>query len=216
MLLNYFLLASSVSIDSLGIGITYGLRKMKITKPAKLILFLFSFIITMFSVFLGNLLTKYLPEFLTRWIGTLLLIGMGIWIISQSLFPSRQKENSSQIVSFPKIHQFILEPLGITIQIIRNPVTSDLDDSHQIDAKEAFYLGLALSLDSICVGIGSSLIGFNTLLFPILVATFQLIFLSLGTRIGKKILTTSSLPESIWNVISGGLLLLIGIGKLFL
>ena len=40
MLLTYLVLAISVSIDSLGIGITYGLRNTKITKLAKIILFI--------------------------------------------------------------------------------------------------------------------------------------------------------------------------------
>ncbi len=57
----------------------------------------------------------------------------------------------------------------------------------KIDAKEAIYMGIALSIDSICVGICSSVIGYNSYIFPILVASFQLIFLSFGKLIGEKI-----------------------------
>ena len=39
MLLNCILLALSVSIDSLGIGITYGLKKTKIIAISNIILF---------------------------------------------------------------------------------------------------------------------------------------------------------------------------------
>ncbi len=105
--------------------------------------------------------------------------------------------------------------MGITIKIIRDPISSDLDGSKRIDWKEALYLGFALSLDSIGVGIGGSIVGINSIMFPILVAGFQLIFLSLGNFIGKKLISSISLPKNIWSVISGILLIVIGIYKLF-
>ena len=49
-----------------------------------------------------------------------------------------------------KIYSFFIELLGITIKIIKNPTSSDLDSSHSIDSKEALFLGFALSLDSSC------------------------------------------------------------------
>ena len=51
MLLTYVLLAFSTSIDSIGIGATYGLRNIQISKKAKLILFTISFTISMLAVF---------------------------------------------------------------------------------------------------------------------------------------------------------------------
>ena len=40
MVLNYLFLAISSSIDSLGIGLTYGIKNTKITILAKLIIFI--------------------------------------------------------------------------------------------------------------------------------------------------------------------------------
>lgn len=213
MILNYFLLATSVSIDSLGIGITYGLRKTKLTFLAKFVLFAFSFIVTSISIYLGSFIASFLPSFFTKLIGTILLISMGIWVIYQSVFSSTEKK---RIDSSPKIHQIFFKSLGITIQIIRDPITSDFDQSHLIDAKEALYLAFALSIDSICVGIGSSFIGANSLLFPFLVSIFQLLFLSLGGKIGEKVSTSCHLPENIWSILSGSLLIFIGFSRLFI
>lgn len=56
MFFNYVALAISASIDSLGIGITYGLKNTKIVFSAKLVLFIISIIITAFSMLLGNFL----------------------------------------------------------------------------------------------------------------------------------------------------------------
>ena len=46
MILNCIVLALSVSIDSFGIGITYGIKNTKITNWSKLILFTISLIVT--------------------------------------------------------------------------------------------------------------------------------------------------------------------------
>ena len=46
MFFNTLVLALSSSIDSLGIGITYGLRHIKLLKKSKIILFLVSIFIT--------------------------------------------------------------------------------------------------------------------------------------------------------------------------
>lgn len=177
MYCSFILLAICVSIDSLGIGMTYGLKNTKITFWAKWILFLISFFITSLSLLAGKAISAFLPSNVTDLIGTLLLILLGIWMIVQ-------------------------------------PSNGDFDHSNYIDSKEAIFLGVALSLDAIGIGIGSSMIGFHSFIFPLLVALFQLIFLSFGSYIGRKIQKNSRLPENIWNLISGILLIGIAVTKL--
>lgn len=213
MLFSYLILAISVSIDSLGIGITYGLRDTKISKIANIILFTMSIIITSLSVIIGNKITSIFPEYVTTFIGAIFLICMGIWVIYQALKNKEEINNYHALDNEPKIYKIFIEFLGITIQIIRDPISSDLDNSKKIDWKEALYLGIALSIDSICVGICSSIIGYTSILFPVFVASFQLVFLSMGRLLGKKIASASNIPENIWSVLSGVLLICIGISR---
>ena len=206
MLLNLILIAICVSLDSLGIGLTYGLKNTKISFYAKIILFIISILITTFSIILGNYICKIFSQNISKMLGSILLCVMGLWIIIQSITNNKEK--------IKKEYHFFIKFLGITIQIIRDPNYSDLDNSNNIDAKEAVYLGIALSLDSIGIGIGSSIIGLNSFLFPILVAVFQLFFLSIGSFLGEKIKDISNIPENIWSIISGTLLIFIGISKI--
>lgn len=215
MLLTYLVLAISVSIDSLGIGITYGLRNTKITRFAKIILFIISVLITAFSVCIGNTISNIFPKIVTTFIGSIFLAFMGLFVIYQSLKNKDEIKKDSKLKNEQKVYKFFIDFLGITIQIIRNPISSDLDGSKNIDWKEALYLGIALSIDSVCIGICSSVIGYGSLLFPILVALFQLSFLSVGRFLGEKISSVSSIPENIWNVLSGVLLICIGISRFF-
>lgn len=206
MLFTIILLALSVSIDSLGIGITYGLRKTSISTPAKFILFIISFAFVCISVTLGYFLISILPNNIIKTVSVILLCLMGFLIIYEAMNTTEKKEYKS--------HQIFLKPLGITIQIIKNPISSDLNNSKIIEKNESIYLAFALSLDSICVGITSSSFGIYSLLFPILVPLFQFLFLNVGIILGKKIVLYNTSIKK-WNILSGILLIIIGILRVF-
>lgn len=192
IMFNSILLAISSSIDSLGIGITYGIKKTKISPIGKIILFIISITITYLSIFLGNLIHSIFPSFLTKLIGSFILIFMGIYICFEAL---KKKSRSSNVFN--------------------NPISSDLDNSNTIDSKESVILAIALSLDSFCIGICGSITDINLALFPFLVSIFQLIFLNFGTIIGIKINDFYKLQQNIWSIISGFLLITIGFFRFF-
>lgn len=214
MFLSYFILAISSSIDSLGLGITYGIKDTKITIFAKIILFITSLLFASISISIGNFINEFLPDIICNVLSFLILFSMGFWIILQSFNNSSKDKNILKINKQKKIYKFFIKSLGITIQIIKNPINSDLDNSKKIEAREALYLGLALSLDSLCIGIGNSVMGNASFIFPFLVATFQFIFLTIGLLFGKKINSIANIPDNIWSIISGLLLIFISIFKL--
>lgn len=219
MLFTTILLAISSSIDSLGIGITYGIRNTTILFNGKLVIFLISFIVTLISLYLGNILKLIFPKFVIDYLGSFLFILIGIFICIQAL---KKDKNNIKDISYNektinkkerKTYSFFIKFLGITIKIIKDPVSSDFDNSNKIDSKEALFLGFALSIDSLCVGIGGSIVGINTYVFPFLVGFFQLFFLKTGNFLGKKLYSFSKLPSNIWSIISGILLITLGIIK---
>ncbi len=223
MLFNVLILAFSSSIDSFGIGITYGLRKIKLSCLSGITLLIISVIITSSSILIGKNLNYILPEFITSLIGSLLLVLMGSLIIFQVINKKGNKFNPKSPISdslvhseSKKIYQFFIKFLGITIQIIKDPVSSDLDNSKKIDIKESIYLGITLSIDSFCIGIGGSILGISSILFPILVSVFQLLFLSLGRLFATKVGQNAKIPDNTWNLVSGILLIFIGISKIFI
>lgn len=223
LFLAIIILAISVSIDALGIGVTYGLRNTSITKSADIILFLTSLVFAGISIFVGNVLSFILPENIIKFISVFILICMGFWIIYETLRPEvKEKECVEKGCAEKKckekkckVHQIFLKPFGITIQIIKNPIASDLNNSKSIEINEALYLAIALSIDSICVGISSVSFGNYSLLFPLFVPIFQLLFLNTGIKLGKRIVVSSSISNKIWNILSGMLLIVIGIIRAF-
>ena len=212
MLASVIILAISSSIDSLGIGITYGIKNTKISYLSYCILFIISFLIATFAIWLGGSIRYIFSEEIAKWIGSIILILMGFFILIQSF---KKEKNYKEIHQDEKIFSLFIKFLGITIQIIKNPINSDLDKSKRIEAKEAIFLGFALSLDSLCIGTGSSIIGIKSSLFPILISSFQIIFLQFGNILGMKLRKVKRIPDNIWSIISGALLICIGIFKLF-
>lgn len=206
MILTCMLLALSTSIDSIGIGLTYGIRDITISRQAKIILFIISLIISSISILIGNTLNNILSKEITNIIGSLILFFIGIIILVQTLKREKRQEK--------KVYKLFIKFLGITIKIIKDPISSDFDNSKKIDSKEAIYLGTALSLDSFSVGIGAGMLGSISIIFPLIVSLFQIVFLSLGRNIGEKLNKKIHIPSKIWSILSAVLLILIGIVRL--
>ena len=216
MFLDCLLLAIPISLDCIGIGMTYGIKNTYITPLAKFIIFSIFFIVTSIAVSIGTLIIEIFSLEFANIVGVILLVLMGLWIIYQSFRPKKKEIKKNKIeLSKPKIYKFIIKPLGLTIKIIKNPSNSDLDHSNHIDAKEALYLGSAISIDAFCAGIGCSAIGITSFFFPLFIAIFHILFLSFGSFIGEKLSNRTKIPDNIWSIISGVLLITIGISKLF-
>ena len=209
MFLSCFVLALTLSLDGICVGVTYGIKKTHILSISKLIIFSVLFIVSTCSITLGKFIIKIFPISFANFLGIVLLVLMGIWIIYQSFVPKKEKESKQ------KTYNFFIRPFGITIKIIKNPVNSDLDNSKFIDSKEALYLGFALSLDNFCAGVGCSAIGINLLLFPLFTSLFHVLFLTLGYQLGLNVANHSKIPDNIWSIISGLLLIGLGVFKLF-
>lgn len=221
--MSSLILAISSSIDSLGIGITYGIKNTKISYISKVILFAISFFTTIISIWFGDTLKNIFSESIAKIFGSSILILIGLFMFFQALKKDKKstkyynndllKNTNLNIKDEQKIFSFFIKFLGITIKIIKNPSSSDFNNSNLIDPKEAFFLGLALSIDSFCIGIGGSIIGINFTIFPLLISIFQLIFLSIGNYLGHKLNNCSKIPNNIWSILSSILLIIIGITK---
>lgn len=208
MAYQLLILALALSVDAFGIGITLGVRGIRISNGAKVIISCQAIAITFLALVLGDILGKLLPYGLSKYLGTLLLIFLGLWIIFQS--QKKQKPRTKKLSSSANLCIFI-KNLGITIQIIRTPQSCDLDNSETIDTLEAIYLGFALSIDAFGAVTGAGIIGGFTKLLPFTVALLQILLLALGTRTGKRIKSLCNINESLWTSASGVLLIAIGL-----
>lgn len=222
-ILSGILLAISLSMDALGIGVSYGLRGKKVPLLPKVIISLISLAFTAAAIGIGNIIVLFLPDQLAKLIGSGMLGVLGIVIIIQAL---SKKEGEEEVepeleVQRPqkKTWKIALKPLGLTIKIIRNEIYengSKADSAAIMGIRESLYMGVALSIDSFGAGISSAVSGINNFFVPVMVGLCQFIFLSLGIFCGQKLTSIKKADPKIFMLLSGAILVVLAIIRYFL
>ena len=217
MFFSIIILAVSLSLDALGAGVSYGLRKIKIPLIPKLFICFFSILYSGAALALGKSLSAVLPPYFSKLIGITILGLMGIWIITQALLKNDGEDESRVdcICDDKTLFKIVIKSLGISVHVIRNPLEGDIDRSGFIDIPESLLLGLALSVDAIGVGIGSALSGFHSMFIPFTVGLFQLAFLYAGTYFGEKFSMIKNLNRKVLSLLPGILLICLAIIRIY-
>lgn len=214
MIFQLLILALALSIDAFGIGVSYGIRKINFKITSFFVISFIAFLFSSVSIFFGNIIASIFSDKITSFISILILVMLGLFIIKKAL---EDNEEEKKLPSIDKEHKNIcsvfIKSLGITINIIKTPYICDIDKSLKIEPKEAFFLGIALSLDSIATSIYVSSFKRYSFIFPIFIVIFQLTFLLLGTFLGKKT-RLKLLDENKISIISGITLIVIAFGRL--
>lgn len=211
MIFSILLIAISLSLDAFGAGITYGMRKIRIPLTSKLIICFMSVLYSGIALIAGKAVHGLLPPAAASVTGAIILAAMGVYIILQAFLKKEESVKEKTSTEKRKLIEIAVKSLGITIQVIRNPDSGDIDRSGVIDTREALLLGFALSVDAIGVGIGSALAGIGSLLIPLTAGVFQMLLLHAGTRIGKRLGESSGLNKKMISVVPGILLITLAI-----
>lgn len=202
------LLALSISMDSFGIGISYGIKKIKLTKVSLLIIFLMSIGSLLVTWLTGQFIVSVISIYTAKIVCSLLLIILGIFIFTHALFdyfyPMQEEERL--------VKKLRIKSLQIIVNIIREPSSSDMDHSGFIDVKEALYIGAALSIDTLSVGLAGVIYGLNLMPFALYTVIMNITFLKTGEFIGKH--TAKQILEDKLKFLSGTIIIVMGILKL--
>lgn len=219
---SLLLLAFAVSVDGFGVGVTYGLRRIRIPFLSVIIIACCSGFIIWLSMQVGTLIAAYMPETVAKDVGACVLIGIGIWALVQL---KRGKEEDGAGEKKPPVitkvedrtHPVLvmiveLKRLGLVIQILKTPQAADVDRSGVISASEAVMLGVALSLDAFGAGLGAAMLGLPPLLTALTIAAASAFFLLGGLGFGFKFSNWKGMQAL--SLLPGIMLIVMGIMKL--
>jgi len=233
-LLSLLLLAFAVSLDGFGVGVTYGLRKIRIPVFSIVIIAFCSGCVIWLSMLAGGWITSYLSPGIARFLGAFILIGIGCWALAQLHLSRKDRLDSGEQEAaetgeadkaagltgrspvakeaLATLINIELKRFGVVIQILRTPQAADVDRSGYISSSEAVLLGLALSLDALGAGLGAAMLGFSPLLTAAFIALASGFFLMTGMRVGMRY---ASLPSvRAFSVLPGLILIVMGITRL--
>lgn len=207
--LSGILLAVSLSMDALGIGVSYGLRNMSVKILPKIIISFISLLFTAVAIGIGNIIVLFLPDYIAKIVGSAMLIVLGAVIIIQTLLKDKKQVKKNNDVK--KSLSFNIKPIGIIIKIVRYQNPCDIKETSNMGLKESIYMGIALSIDSFGAGISSAVSGINNFFVPIMVGICQFIFLSFGIFCGKKLSSFNKIDSKVFMFLSGILLIILAI-----
>lgn len=196
------ILVLSLCIDTFVTSIVYSSNKIKIPVVSGLIIDTICSLFLAISLFFGYLIKDFIPINIASTISFLLLLILGVYRLFEAFFKNLIKKyyDKGSPLTF-KIFEF-----KFILQIYADEVKADLDESKILSPKEAFFLAVALSLDSLTVGFGCSLGSVNYLATVLLSFLVGALLLVLGGYVGKNISKNYNLNLS-W--LSGVLLIIL-------
>lgn len=202
-----FFLVIAVSLDGFGVGITYGMRNIRVPIIALSIIMLCSGLIVLLSMTIGNMLTNFISPGQASKLGGFILIFLGFFSLI-NIF--RSKLN---FLSPKKVINESNKMFRIFKNILTKPIKADLDQSGVISANEAFLLGAALALDAFGAGIGASMLGYSPIITTLLVAIMSGAFLYSGIKLGLLLSKSDKLQQL--TFVPPFLLIILGIINVF-
>jgi putative sporulation protein YtaF len=182
-LISSILFGLAVSADGFAAGMAYGVKKIKIPIFSLLVIALASALAVSISMFCGRGLAMGLSPELASRLGALTILVLGSYFVLQAL---GEKISTIDTEAEQPIISVSIKPLGIIVQILKEPARADFDCSGIISAREAFFLGLALALDAMGVGWSGSPIPKFIMSIPFSRAS-SIFFSILANRYGGKL-----------------------------
>lgn len=184
------LIALVNNVDNIGVRIAYSVRGINISNSKNLYISIITFVISSISAFSGSMLSSIMSKSVASYISMTLLISIGVFIIVEPFM--KRKNNDNTIMN-----------------ILKDPGTADMDNSKDIDYKEATLLGIALSINNIGGCISAGMIGLNSLIVGLMSAVISFGCLWAGNYVTKFISKRFS-PKSA-STIAGIVLIVIGL-----
>lgn len=206
-MLEAILLVTALSLDAFVASIAYGTNKIRVPITSIAIISTICSFILAISILCGSTVKLILPENFTSKVSFTILLLLGIYYLFESIIKSYLKRNKS----LNKKIKLKFSNLQLVLDIYLDETKADFDNSKKLNSKEALYLAIALSIDSLAVGFASSLSQINYF-FVVLLSFFAGFFsILIGLFIGRKFADSSKFNLS-W--LSGVLLLILAVLKL--
>lgn len=190
-ILSSLLFAFSANVDNFVVGLSYGIKKIKIGFMSNLLIALISLAGTVLSMLAGKIIFDFMPKNVSNSIGSTMLILIGTWTIVKPLLKNK---NSNDILD--------------------NPEKADVDNSSSIDGKESIVLAFALTINNVGLGIGASITGLNVVLTSFFTFIFSMIMITAGHICGSNYL--SKVFSKSAAIVSGLIIIFLGVYEMLI
>lgn len=181
------LIGIAANLDNLGIGLAYGVKRVKIPILSNITIAVISMIVTFVAVTAGETMIDYISVKVANYLGSLLLCLIGLWTILSNKFSKNGMK--------------------------ANPEFFDEDKNFIISFREALTLGFVLSANCFAGGVAIGANGIPVIWTVISIGAFSFLSVAIGSHFG--VLLSNTFIGKYSAAISGILLIAIGIFEMF-
>jgi putative sporulation protein YtaF len=198
-----FLIALSCNLDNVGVGISYGTRRIRLPYVTNLYIALLTSFDTYLAMVAGQQAFRFFSPESGAILGGGILVVMGVWVLwSESVQRRRPDEAAESDLDLEIAPKTWWQRLW---SILEEPMRADRDKSGHIDLKEGTILGLALLLNNLPNGVAAAMIKPPVLVTTLAVGILSVLTFWLGIGIGRYVGNRS---QSTWTWVASGLILL--------
>lgn len=205
--LDAILLVSALSMDAFVASFAYGTSKIKIPFKSAMTINLVCSSILAIALFMGSIISKYIPSVFTTSICVTVLLMLGL----TKLFDSTLKAILNKSGTLSRDVSFKLFDFRFFLRVCLDSTEADIDHSYELSPKESVSLSVALSLDGLAAGFSTGLMVTNYIQIILFSLAINIVAVLLGCAIGNKVAQKSELNLS-W--LSGATLILLAFLKL--
>lgn len=218
--LSILALGIAANLDNLGVGLAYGVKRIQISLGCNAFIAGLTGVVTLLCGLGGRTLLLVLPAGAGNWLGGLVIVGVGGWMLAGY---HREAARKRQPLAWPADPAEPGEPtepaelaggLAALGALLEQPERADVDRSGTLSLREAFVLGLALAVNAGAGGLGGALTGISVVAVTVSVTVFSLLTIGLGRYAGDH--WAARYLGKYSGLVAGLLLVAIGIYEILL
>jgi putative sporulation protein YtaF len=198
--LTSFWLAISTNVDNFGVGVAYGIKRIRIGAASNLLIACCNCSGTYLSMKAGDTLARVFPASVCSTIGSCTIVLVGIWaLLNTFAFGGSDSEKNAagrpqEIIQLEYISQ--------------HPEVLDVDQTGHVNVRESLPLAFALTISNLATGMGARLAGLDVDFLVVLMFAFSLLGIICGYWCGRMF--SLALPGRWPGRLSGILLIAFG------
>jgi putative sporulation protein YtaF len=205
ILISPLLLAISTNIVTLSVFLSYGIKKIHLSKSNSILLAIVTSTSTFVSMYIGKLILPLIDPKVSNIFGAILLSYIGISFIVDNI--RLEKKRLGYDTSFYYESSFKYKNL------LEDSYILNLDNSHNINLRKCLALSISLSVNNICTNFAASITGVNLSISVFLNFIISILFVYIG-YFNRNINFSKYLIRYL-NFISGIVLIAFGIYEIF-
>ena len=143
---NAFLLVIALSLDSFLASLAYGGEHIRIPWKSAVLISLIGVLFLSFSLYTAAFIQQFIPPYICRMISFTIFFMIGLSSLFQGTIKSFLGTYKRKKLSFE------YSGISFVLDIYLDETKADADNSKLLSLKEALYLAVALSIDSLASG----------------------------------------------------------------